>query len=549
MRKLFVCLSSMALFFTVLTLQAQDEMGGIPYSFSAKKLSLNIPQMNLPFVDHLALLEEDAEKGKNSPLRIATSQLLNYTMDNSGRLDILNDGSKLWRVNIKSPNAYAIFLHFSSFEIPKGAELFVYTPDQKFIRGKYTQKNENEEFYVLDLPGDEIIVEYYEPAAAAFAGHFEIESLGHLYRDVFAFKGGLGQSQGNCHLNVKCPEVDAWLNQVNSVVCIRLMVSNGSSLESYLCSGAMIANTRLDRTPYVYSAAHCFKDNATWYFHFDYQSTSCENNSGNSGYAVRGCEIRAIDSLGQKDPSKGPDFLLLEITGNLPKSVLDHLYFSGWDISTSTPLAGAAIHHPGGDFKKYSKPRQYSAPTYQDYKKYYWQVNWVTMPKNKGVVEPGSSGSPLFNAQGYIVGSLSRGSSDCNTPSNPDFYGRISASWTFGTTPFRQLKHWLDPDNTGITMLAGKLYSECSGIDDNKTNGFKVNIYPNPTNGNVKINGNFNGETIQCNIYSILGTLVYQEQGISSNEFELNLDLMNGIYFVELQGKEKRTTHKLVISK
>jgi hypothetical protein len=549
MRKLFVYLFPTVLFLTIVTVQAQDEMGGIPYSFFAKRLSMNIPQMTLPFVDHVALLEEDAAKEKNGPLRISIHQVLNYTMNNSGKLDLLNDGSKLWRLNIKSPDAYAVYLHFSSFEIPEGAELFVYTPDQKSVRGKYTRKNEGEEFYVLDLPGDEIIIEYYEPVGAAFAGHFEIASLGHIYRNVFDSKGDLGNAKGNCHLNVKCPEVAAWLNQVNSVVCIRMTTNEGTGF----CSGAMIANARLDRTPYVYTAAHCYQSNVTWYFYFDYQASSCEGNSGIPKYAVRGCELRAIDST--KNRANGPDFMLLEITGKLPSTVLDHLYFSGWDISSSIPSAGAAIHHPGGDFKKYSKPRQCSTPSYpnQDYAKYYWQVNWFSGTANKGVTEQGSSGSPLFNAQGHIVGSLSGGGSDCVNLSSPDFYGKIAAAWTFSNNPLRQLKCWLDPDNTGITKLDGRLYSQLSptGIEDHKekTTGFKVNIYPNPTDGNIKINGNFNGEQIQCNIYSILGTLVYQEQLVSSNEFELNLDLTNGIYFIELQGKEKKTTHKLVVSK
>ena len=553
MKKTFVFTT--ALLFTIIIVQAQNEMGGIPYSFSSKKLSMNIPQMSLPFVDHVALLEEDDAKGKNNPLRFSIHQVLNYTMNNSGKLDILNDGGKLWRVNIKSPNAYAIYLHFSSFEIPEGAELFVYTPDRNFVRGKYTQKNEGEDFFVLDLPGDEIIVEYYEPAGAAFAGHFEIADLGHIYRDIFVTKGVWGNAMGKCHLNVMCPEVQAlWSNQVNSVVCIRMVIGSGSSTQSYLCSGTMIMNTRLDQKPYVYTASHCYTNTDNWWFYFDYQSSECNNNNSNfSGYYARGCEIRAFDPVNKgateikvKD---GPDFMLLEIKEALPSQVTEHLYYAGWDISTSTPTVGAAIHHPQGDLKKYSKPRQNLS-----YSNYYWSVNWLTGAANKGTTEAGSSGSPLFNASGYVVGSLSAGSSSCNNPGGMDIYGKISSAWTFKKDPDKQLKYWLDPDNTGITKLSGRLYSQLFpvGIDENnkgKITGFTVNIYPNPAETSVKIEGNFNGEKIQCNIYSILGTLVYQENVMAFNEIELNLDLTNGIYFVELQGKERKSTHKLVISK
>ena len=447
MRKIFL----IALLFSMVMIgQAQDEKGGTPYSFSAKKLSMNIPQMSLPPVNHVALLEEDAINGKNNPLRISVHQTLHYTMNNSGRLDILDDGSKLWRVNIKSPNAYAVYLHFSSFEIPEGAELFVYTPDREFVRGKYLKKNEGEDFYVLDIPGDEIIVEYYEPAGAAFTGHFEIAYLGHVYRDVFVTKGMWGNAEGKCHLNVMCPEVQhQWQNQVNSVVCIRMLTSQ----TSYLCSGAIINNVTLNGKPYVYTAGHCYKNavnNDSYYFYFDYQTTACNTNSGGSGYSARGAVVRAVDTDGGDNMSKGPDFMLLEITGDLPSQLTAHLYFSGWDISTSTPTVGAAVHHPGGDFKKYSKPRQTSS-----HSSYYWQVRWYIGADNKGVTEQGSSGSPLFNAKGNIVGSLSRGSSACNNTSGTDFYGKLTASWTFKTAADKQLKCWLDPDNTGVTSLSG----------------------------------------------------------------------------------------------
>ncbi len=554
MKKLFLLTLLMTVFLMSVTVYAQDELGGSPFSFSAKKLSMNVPQMHLPSVDHAALVAEDEINGKNRPLRISVHQPLYYTMENSGRLDILSDGSKLWRLNIKSPNAYAVYLLFSTFEIPEGAELFVYTPDQKHVRGKYTEKKEGEEFIVLDLPGDEVVVEYYEPAGAEFAGNFEISYLGHNYRDAFVSKGHWGDAEGTCHINVNCPEAQQlWQNQINSVVCIRMVSPRGT----YLCSGAMVNNARQDGTPYVYTAAHCFTENAEWFFYFDYQTYACSASTGSNGYATRNCEIRAYDSEGGSNASSGPDFMLLEITGEIPPAVVDHLYFAGWDLSTSTPTVGAAIHHPGGDFKKYSKPKRYSSYNY--YSGRYWEVGWYDVALQKGVTEGGSSGSPLFNGNGLIVGSLSRGTSACDDDprtafdetKGTDIYGKISASWTFNSNTSKQLKHWLDPGNTGTTQLEGEFYKRLVGVEENKNakNSFVTNIYPNPTQGVVKIEGDFNGEQIQCNIYNLLGTLVYQESTIVNRGFELNLDLENGIYFLELQGKEKKATHKLVISK
>jgi PKD repeat protein len=65
----------------------------------------------------------------------------------------------------------------------------------------------------------------------------------------------------------------------------------------------------------------------------------------------------------------------------------------------------------------------------------------------------------LFNnSQGYIVGTLTGGSSFCNALSSPDQYGKMSYHWTSnGTASNRQLKPWLDPTNSGVLTLAGSL--------------------------------------------------------------------------------------------
>jgi lysyl endopeptidase len=71
-----------------------------------------------------------------------------------------------------------------------------------------------------------------------------------------------------------------------------------------------------------------------------------------------------------------------------------------------------------------------------------------------GVTEPGSSGSPLFDASGRIIGQLHGGTSECYK-SLPDWYGRISRSWEGGGEPGTRLRDWLDPANTGATTLDG----------------------------------------------------------------------------------------------
>ena len=72
-------------------------------------------------------------------------------------------------------------------------------------------------------------------------------------------------------------------------------------------------------------------------------------------------------------------------------------------------------------------------------------------------MQGGSSGSPVFDSNGLIMGDLTGGyaSNSCENPS-PAYYGKIWYSWDKnGTTNSTMLKPWLDPGDTGIEKLSG----------------------------------------------------------------------------------------------
>ena len=85
-----------------------------------------------------------------------------------------------------------------------------------------------------------------------------------------------------------------------------------------------------------------------------------------------------------------------------------------------------------------------------------WRVFWASTDNGHGVTEGGSSGSPIFNQDGHIVGTLSGGSSYCDYPNYPDYYGKLSYHWlSNGAADNRRLKPWLDPTESGVTTLEG----------------------------------------------------------------------------------------------
>jgi lysyl endopeptidase len=84
---------------------------------------------------------------------------------------------------------------------------------------------------------------------------------------------------------------------------------------------------------------------------------------------------------------------------------------------------------------------------------------WIVQRWDIGLVEPGSSGGPLFNANNRIIGQLSFGDRNigCNPTTGESFidnngYGRFNLSWTGGGTNTTRLSNWLGGTTPPLTM-------------------------------------------------------------------------------------------------
>lgn len=141
------------------------------------------------------------------------------------------------------------------------------------------------------------------------------------------------------------------------------------------------------------------------------------------------------------------------MNGTVPDAY--NTYFPGWDNSDTPPTSAVCVHHPSGDIKKISFDDNAltsangmgSAEANSQ-----WRLVW----DRSTTTEPGSSGSPLFDQNGRIVGQLWGGGASCSNLSSPDYYGKVSYSWTpAGSNSTNQLKFWLDPNSAGNTVLDG----------------------------------------------------------------------------------------------
>jgi len=257
-----------------------------------------------------------------------------------------------------------------------------------------------------------------------------------------------------------CPEGNNWQYQKHGVSRIYLKYGNGF----FWCTGSLLNNALQDNEPFLLTADHCApiitpEELMQWVFYFNYEAPGCEKPTTTPvGNSMTGAVKLASAN------TDGSDFLLLRLADTVPLSY--EPYFNGWTVENVSSPPGVTIHHPVGDIMKistYTEPVE-SAPWFST-PGTHWRVYWTETETNWGVTEGGSSGAPLFDNTGKIIGTLTGGQAACEPngagsgtgPDKPDYYGKFSYSWDQnGNEPQQQLKYWLDPNNSGLTKLAGK---------------------------------------------------------------------------------------------
>lgn len=91
----------------------------------------------------------------------------------------------------------------------------------------------------------------------------------------------------------------------------------------------------------------------------------------------------------------------------------------------------------------------------------HWNVQFSETVNGHGVTEKGSSGSPLFNQNGLIVGTLTGGTSSCTNPNGRNLFGKLHYFWDMcGKEDNERLDIWLDPNKTGVSQLQGRYATE-----------------------------------------------------------------------------------------
>ncbi len=364
------------------------------------------PRLILPPVNTSMLIEEDRTNSRAKRTRVGLTRETDISPRDQGEWSH-GEAGDLWRLNIVSPQGEALRVHISDLVLPPGAELYLYSravPAQ-IHRFQATGLSADGDFWSALLDGEEVVLELAVPPGLRDAVRFKVTGLGHMYRKA-ATQPGSDQA-GACNLDVSCyPD---WKTSSDSVA----LITFHDAQFIYRCSAVLVNNGANDYSPLLLTANHCLSTDAvakTVAADWRLRNVNC-GPGYDTGYQSLGARV-----LGSVGPDA--DTTLLLITGNLPAS---SAAFAGWTLDV--PLLDSnitGVHHPQGGLQKISFGKIIAVnPTWPNTHAIQW---------SSGTVEPGSSGSPLLNAEHLVMGVLSGGFSSCSNLLAPDYYGKLSAA-------------------------------------------------------------------------------------------------------------------------
>lgn len=452
MKKIFVIIA----IFLPTILFSQIVTNEIPYAFQNNIDLKIIQEYSIENFDCEKYIAQDKQNILMYPNRFAVNFAVNIDFNSLNYIQTEN--FKVAYLKIIATNAKAIGLIFKDFLLPKGAKMFVFDEQKKYLIGAITPKN-NKSNGILPtrfISNDTIVVEFQLPNNSEFIPNFYISDIGVAYRSI-------SNESDWCEIDINCSDDVRWQTLKKSVA--KIVYQNDKDKSYYLCSGTMMANTEMNNTPYFLTANHCVNTESeanSAVFYFNYEASECGNEIFNENQTLSGASLVATADAKL-------DFSLL-LLSEMPPFEYEP-YFSGWSRVDEYSDTSTCIHHPAGDIKKISF--DYDALAIGSFSGYDAHKHWKVEEWDEGTTEGGSSGSGIFTSDMLLIGTLSGGEASCDYNFN-DYFQQFYHSWDDYNEPKQQLQFWLDPFDFNPFQMSG--YDPYKNLDLAVPLNFKAEI-------------------------------------------------------------------------
>ena len=286
-----------------------------------------------------------------------------------------------------SQEATGIRLQIDISSLEPDDKMWIFDAENLHSFGPYTAKDYKNKFWGPLVLGDTSII-IIESADESF-GQFQIEKYAHV---VKAFAADIAKA---CNKDLNCQN-DTIKNIATGVAAFTFITG------PYIggCTGALVNTQSSSFIPYFLTAGHCTSNSteaSTMEIYWDYRSTSCD-----SGVAVdmnNTALVPRTDGATLLISHVNPDVSFLQLPDDGGGR-----WYAGW-TATSPTLGDAVycIHHPQGEYQRFSD----GTIGELDYTIFCNNTNWTQQIKadwNASLTESGSSGSPLYNSEGKIIG-------------------------------------------------------------------------------------------------------------------------------------------------
>ena len=440
-------------------------------------------QVNLGPVDDSV---RDVPPARRGLLRVAARVSLSSNETGRGLWQKTSDGRAIWRLDLRSPNAIGLRLHFTQFAAGAG-QVWVHDAANPPARvfGPYSGngRNGDGDFWTEITFADTVEVEYQPADGGATSGPppFRISELSHLWqfgrliapRQLPAAQAAAAATpmptNFRCFLDASCytdPSSGTYVPAVANAVRGTAFIVFGDSSGSYQCTGTLL--NAPNASPLLLTAGHCINTQVqaqSLVAVFNAVDQSCTQppfTAATDAQLSQLPQTSGVRVLSFSDQAFLDESSQSEINNDLDYSLVLLNAFPAWSnvlLSgyNAGPLARrqqlVSVSAPQGFFLK---------AAFSTVLPSLWDNGFDVYQTTEGRIDAGSSGSGIFDNSGNLVGLLSTGSSPCSDPTkcpaldSCDVNGEFIATYTSFSAIYPSISSYLNQplDTSGAALPA-----------------------------------------------------------------------------------------------